>query len=378
VNSVIVPSETYHMTEPFVSKTSHTISALILAAGKGTRMKSPQPKVLHPVMGRPMIEWVMDVAKKAGATEMTLVLSQDSGLFDSLIKNHPQIRIAVQKKQQGTGDAVAAAAAAYLSAKTPSWAQSELVSGKSSKADWVLICAGDTPAMNPDTIREFIDASLASRKRLAILGMNVPEPKGYGRIIKTADGGLLGVTEERDADIATKKITICNSGVIFANVSWLFELLEGISPNNSQKEYYLTDIFGLAVKRGEPAFIFETNAASEFAGVNDRAQLAAIESTMMTRRRVEIMAGGVSISLPNTVYIDYDVTVEPNSKIDSGAVLKGKTRIARDCGIGPQVVLEDAVLGAGVQVGAHAVIIRSSVSAGQSVMPQAVIVDKEI
>ena len=366
------------MIEPVVSKTNQTISALILAAGKGTRMKSTHPKALHTVMGRTMIEWVMDIVKQAGAADITLVLSQDTGVFDFLLKTHPQTRIAVQKKQQGTGDAVAAAAAAYLGAKTPSWAGSELVSGKSTQADWVLICAGDTPAMNPETIREFMEASLASNKRLAILGMNVAEPKGYGRIIKTPDGGLAGVIEERDADAATKNITICNSGVIFANVSWLFELLEGISPNNSQKEFYLTDIFGLAVKRGEPAFVFETNAASEFAGVNDRAQLAAIEATMVARRSRELMAGGVTICLPNTVYVEADVTVESDSKIESGVVLKGKTRIARNCEIGPQVVLEDAVLGVGVKVGAHAVIIRSTVAAGQSVMPQSVIIDKEI
>ena len=366
------------MNKPVVSKSSETISAIILAAGKGTRMKSMHPKVLHKVMGRTMIEWVMDIATQAGAADITLVLSQDTGLFDCLLTEHPQTRIAIQKNQQGTGDAVASAAAAYLGAKTPSWAQSELVSGKPSKADWVLICAGDTPAMKPETIGDFIEASLLSKKRLAILGMNVSEPKGYGRILKTPDGGLAGVVEERDADTATKAITICNSGVIFANVNWLFSLLEEISPNNSQKEYYLTDIFALAVKRGESAFVFETNAASEFAGVNDRAQLAAIEATMVARRNAELMASGVTICLPHTVYVEADVSVEPDTKINAGVFLKGRTRIARNCEIGPQVVLDEAILGAGVKVGSHSVIIRSTVSAGQTVMPQTVIIDKQI
>lgn len=356
---------------------SHTISAVILAAGKGTRMKSTLPKVLHPVMGRSMLEWVIDAAKKAGATDTTLVLSSETKPFAAIVAAHPDTKIALQKSQRGTGDAVASAAKAYKKAKLPSWATSELVSGSPSDADWVLICAGDTPAINAQTIRQFIQETIASGRRLGVLGMIVPEPKGYGRLIKTSDGGLSHIVEERDADAATKKITLCNSGVIFAKTGWLFELLEGLSPTNSQNEYYLTDIFAAAAKCAEPAFVFESFAANEFQGVNDRIQLDAVERAMMHQRLEGLMSHGVTIHLLNTVFIEADVHIEPDARIYPGAYLKGKTKISRNCVIGPQVVLEDAVLGTGVVVGAHAVIIRSSVSAGSNVPPQAVVADQD-
>ncbi len=356
---------------------SHTISAVILAAGRGTRMKSTLPKVLHPVMGRSMVEWVIDAAKKAGATDTTLVLSSETKPFASVVAEHPDTKIAVQKSQRGTGDAVASAAMAYKNAKTPSWASSELVSGTPSDADWLLICAGDTPAINAQTIRQFIQETISSGRKLGVLGMIVPEPKGYGRLVKTSDGGLSHIVEERDADAAMKKITLCNSGVIFAKTSWIFELLEGISPNNSQMEYYLTDIFAGAVTRGEAAYVFETSAASEFQGVNDRIQLEAVERAMMRQRLEGLMSHGVTIHLPHTVFIEADVVIEPDARIYPGAYLKGKTKISRNCVIGPQVVLEDAALGAGVIVGAHAVVMRSSVSAGSKIPPQAVCSDQD-
>lgn len=366
------------MTETSAHHPAHNISALILAAGKGTRMKSTLPKVLHPVMGRSMVEWVMDVVKKAGATDTTLVLSPDTKPFEGLLEKLGNCRMVVQKTQRGTGDAVASAAKAYVKAKAPSWSAGDLLAGSPSPSDWILICAGDTPAMNPQTVRDFIQQTIASNKRLGVLGMIVDEPRGYGRLVKGTDGGLSKIVEERDADSATKKIKLCNSGVIFAKVDWLFELLEGLAPNNSQNEYYLTDVFSASLHRGESAFIFETTAASEFAGVNDRAQLDAIERVMMKARIEALMSQGVTVHLPDTVFIEADVIIESDTRIYPGACLRGKSRISRNCVIGPQVVLDDAVLGAGVDVGAHAVLIRTRVSAGEAIAPQSVFADKEL
>lgn len=358
--------------------TSHTISALILAAGKGTRMKSTLPKVLHPVMGRSMIEWVIDAAKKAGATDTTLVLSLDNRPFAGIINQHPDTKLTVQKTQRGTGDAVASAAKAYKKAKSPSWSDGELIAGSPSDADWILVCAGDTPAIHPQTIRNFIQSVIDSGRDLGVLGMIVPDPKGYGRLVKTSDGGLQKIIEERDADAATKKINLCNSGVIFARTDRLFGLLEGLSPTNSQSEYYLTDIFGAAASQGKAAHVFETAAAAEFQGVNDRAQLAAVEAVMLKQKLESLMSHGVTIHLPDTVFIEADVVIEPDVVIHPGAYLKGKTKISRNCVIGPQVVLEDSQLGAGVNVGAHAVLTRCSVSAGSNIPPQSAHADRNM
>ncbi len=364
--------------ETHIRGREHLIAALILAAGKGTRMKSARPKVLHPVMGRPMVDWVIETVKKAGATDITLVLSKETKPFEDFVARHFDLRVAVQNHQRGTGDAVASAASAFAGAKTPQWAETELFTGTPSPANWVLICAGDTPAMNPQTIRDFIQASLDSRKRLAVLGMNVSDPKGYGRLVRGHDGGLLKIVEERDADAATKAIKVCNTGVIFARVDWLFELLEQVAPTNAQNEYYLTDIFAAAVVKGESAFVFETSAAVEFAGVNDRSQLDMIERSMLRRRMQELMSHGVTIHLPDTVYIEADVVVEADTRIFPGACLKGKTRISRNCMIGPGVVLMDAVVGAGCELEAHAVLTRTKVAAGVHVAAQSTYADAEL
>jgi len=366
------------MTQVNPSSQNHTISALILAAGKGTRMKSALPKVLHPVMGRPMLAWIMDVVKKAGATDVTVVLSPDTTQFAKFLEAHPTLRVATQNSQRGTGDAVAAAAKAYRKAAQPSWSDGSLMRGDASSAEWILICAGDTPAINPQTIRDFIKASIASSRKLAVLGMNVSDPRGYGRLIKASDGGLKQVIEDRDADPQTKKIMLCNSGVIFAEVSWLFKMLDSLVPNNSQNEYYLTDVFAASEKQGHAAFVFESSSEAEFSGVNDRIQLERIERSMIKQRINEFLSHGVTFHLPETTYIEADVVIEPDTRIFSGVTLKGKTKIARNCIIGPGAHIEDTVLGAGVRVGAHAVLIGCQVSAGEVISPQASCTDLKV
>lgn len=360
------------MTQSKSSPARHTISALILAAGKGTRMKSAVPKVLHPVMGRPMLQWVIDVVRKAGATDVTVVLSSETKVFDDLLNPLPDVRVALQSAQRGTGDAVAAAASAYSHAVMPGWSSSRLLRGQSSQAEWVLICAGDTPGINAQTIRDFIASSLRAQRKLAVLGMNVNDPRGYGRVVTDANGGVTRIIEERDADTEIKKIKLCNSGVIFAEVAWLFKLLDGLAPNNSQNEYYLTDVFSASAALGHPAFAFQTDSETEFAGVNDRMQLEKIERTMMRRKIQELMAHGVTFHLPDTTYIEDDVVIEPDARIYAGACLRGKTHIARHCVIGHGAYVENSQLGAGVNVGAHAVLIDSCVSSGETISPQAV------
>ncbi|MCX6123368.1 MAG: NTP transferase domain-containing protein, partial [Proteobacteria bacterium] len=269
--------------------------AVILAAGKGTRMKSSLPKVLHPLMGKPVLSWVIAAVKDAGVSEIALVLGSDTTRFQQLLKENPGVRVAVQKGQKGTGDAVASASGAFIGVTTPSYAEGELRVGSPIKAEWLLVVTGDTPAISAKTLKEFIASTLHSGKRLGVLGMEMPDPRGYGRLIKGPSGGLTKIVEERDADSETRKIQLCNSGIMMAKASWLFELLGQVAPHNSQNEYYLTDIFLLAANSQAPAHIFETKSDHEFAGINDRMQLEALEEWMLERRRRDMMSSGVTL-----------------------------------------------------------------------------------
>lgn len=355
-----------------------SVAALILAAGKGTRMKSTLPKVLHPVLERPMVEWVIRAVTSAGIDDVCIILASMDTQFTDLMNRYPNLRIALQKHARGTGDAVASAASAFANAQTPHWAAAQLEKGLPSPADWVLICAGDTPAINPNILGQFKSSTLSSGRPLGLLGMKIENPFGYGRVICDNDGHLVRIVEEKDANNAEKKITLCNSGVILANVDYLFDMLAKIEPNNAQGEYYLTDIFQISALRGNPAYVFETSDGDQFSGINDRNQLASLEQSMMSSHATRLMHHGVTIRLPHTVFLGAAVMVESDTTLNPGVFLSGDTQISRNCTIGPHVVIEDSVIGAGVAIGAHSVIRRSKISAGTLIPPHSTLADKDI
>jgi bifunctional UDP-N-acetylglucosamine pyrophosphorylase/glucosamine-1-phosphate N-acetyltransferase len=347
-----------------------SISAVILAAGKGTRMKSQLPKVLHPLCGRSMIEWVMGAIRDSGVSDMTLVLSPELSRFETLLAKHQDVRVVVQESARGTGDAVACAALAFSGATIPSYVDSRLVQGSPISSGWTMIATGDAPAISSDTLKRFIKESKQSKRRLAVLGMRVPDPRGYGRLVCDASGSLLKIVEEKDADSATREIKLCNSGVIFCETKFLFELLSGITPNNAKNEYYLTDIFGAAAKLGQGAFVFECENHEEFAGVNDRLQLESLESWLLNKRRSELMLNGVTIHLPSTVFLGADVVVCEDSELHGPVSLTGSTNIGRAVCIKAGSTLHDVHVGAGsviennVSLASLRVMAGSIVSAG--------------
>ena len=346
----------------------HSICALILAAGKGTRMKSKLPKVLHPIMGRPMLDWVIGAVRDAGAAEITLVLSSETATFADFLSRHADIRVAIQEGQRGTGDAVASAASAFVGQKMPSYARGRLERGSLVSSPWVLVTAGDTPAISASTIRAFAEGVMNSGKKLGVLGMNLSQPKGYGRLLRDSKGGLNRIVEEKDASPEERSIALCNTGIIMAHTSWLFELLQAIEPNNSQNEYYLTDIFSLSASRGEPAHVYESPDGREFAGVNDRVQLDASERFLLGRRREALMVSGVTFHLPETVYLDGSVEVEEDAELGPNVTLQRNTKIGRAAKIGAGAVLMDAMIGGGSVVGPGCVLTNCRVAAG-SVVP---------
>lgn len=332
------------------------IASIVLAGGKGTRMKSDLPKVFHKVCGKSILDRVIDTLKQAGISNLALVAGGDLESF-SAYNQDSTITVVQQINRLGTGDAVAAASLAFSDQQLPSYSRSKLIHGSLISSDYVLITAADTPALSDTVIKDFIESSIKKSSSLSVIGMKLPNPFGYGRLIKDHDGTLKKIVEQKDANEQEKKVQLCNSGVILAKTNVLFELVSKLENNNAQQEYYLTDCFELAKKQGEIVSIFETDDHESFIGVNNRIQLADAESIILERNRKRLMQNGATIHLASTCYIEDGVTVGNDSVIMGPCYLKGSTNIAKACVIEANCLLENAqILEAGTVVKAGTVI----------------------
>jgi bifunctional UDP-N-acetylglucosamine pyrophosphorylase/glucosamine-1-phosphate N-acetyltransferase len=321
------------------------IAGIVLAAGKGTRMLSATPKVLHHVNGQPMLSYILGALANSGVAPVVLVLGSDLTGFGPLLDNAGALRVAIQQSARGTGDAVAAAGYAFSNIEMPRYASGKLQAGTPVDATHVLISAGDTPAITADTIKAFLAHCTQVKSRLAVLGMEPPEPKGYGRLVRSESGKLQAIVEEKDATEAIRAISLCNSGVIFAEVRLLFSLLGGIEDSNAQGEYYLTDCFAAARQRGIETDIFVASNHLDFLGVNNREQLAMLEDILAERKRKHLMHAGVTMRQPATISVDHAVTVGRETVLDTGVVLRGATEVGENCRIGAHSVLRNVIVG---------------------------------
>ncbi|MES2744230.1 MAG: hypothetical protein V4655_02340, partial [Bdellovibrionota bacterium] len=247
----------------------------------------------------------------------------------------------LQRDRLGTGEAVACAGFGLDGINPPPYASGSLLAGPKLNARYVLICAGDTPAMDPQIISEFVQTCLNKQVKLAVLGMNHPDPKGYGRLITDDKQQLLRIVEEKDASETERRVKLCNSGVIFAETQHLFSILGSLTQGNVQKEYYLTDCFALSLSRGEPALVWPTDDYGSFDGVNDRIQLAKLEERVAAKIRQRWMAEGATFILASSTYIEADVTIGSDTRIGPHASLMGRTSIGKGCEIGSHVALKD-------------------------------------
>jgi bifunctional UDP-N-acetylglucosamine pyrophosphorylase/glucosamine-1-phosphate N-acetyltransferase len=320
------------------------IAAIILAAGKGTRMQSETPKVLHKVCGTPMLERIMQTVEKTGIKKFCLVLGESPDLFNGILERYSHTTSVMQENRLGTGDAVAATACAFKGVNTPSYASGRLTQGSKLEAGYVLICAGDTPALDPEVLGDFVDKCLEQNRKLGLIGIHHPEPTGYGRLLCNKEGLLEGIVEEKDASDHEKRLNLVNSGVIFAETKYLFHLLDKIDCENAQGEYYLTDCFAVAAREKDPAYVYNCNEYRAFSGVNARSQLVAIETWLMQKRAESFIASGVTIHLPETCYIEDGVAIEPDTDIGAHCSLLGSTKIARGATIGAHCVLNGATI----------------------------------
>lgn len=312
-------------------------------------MYSAIPKVLHPVAGRPMVRWVFEALKGAGIDSLCLVLSEERQGFEEFLSQERRLTVAVQRNRLGTGDAVAATAWSFQGVTPASYAAGGHLSGERIQADFVLVATADTPAITSAELKTFLEALKKSGQGLGVLGMRVPEPKGYGRMV--AEGSeLIAIVEEKDADAETKRIDVCNTGYIACETALLFGLLHELKPDNAQKEYYLTDVVRYARARGLKPLMHVAKEYRDFAGVNDRAQLADVEHWLIKRKARELMAKGVSIHLPDTVYIEGTVEADADADIGSGCRLIGRTKIGGGAKIGAGSVIQDTVIQPGESV----------------------------
>lgn len=245
-------------------------AAIILAAGRGKRMRSQRPKVLHTIAGRPLIDHVLSRLQEAGIQDLCLVLGENHSDFEPFLAQNPKLAVCVQSRANGTAGA-AGAAAAYLGYEGPAYSPSRLVRGHTCQADWTIVTPGDTPGISPSTIASFLRACQDSDSVLGVLAMQVPDPKGYGRIVCDTQGRLQRIVEEKDADSETQKITTVNTGLICARTNYLFDALRGITNDNQQNEYYLTDLFEHCPNG---AYVHTTKDWQAFCGINNPEQLA--------------------------------------------------------------------------------------------------------
>ena len=320
--------------------------AAILAAGMGTRMRSGLPKILHRVAGEPLISHVMDAALGAGVTDLLLVVGHQreevmAALGDSL-------RYAVQDPQLGTGHALQQAM--RLLDPLP---------------DKVVVLYGDTPLLTSTTVSRMVAESEGAA--IVLLSADIPDPIGYGRVIRDKDGSVVAIVEEADATPAQRSITEINSGLYCFDGSWIAANLGKIE-KSAKGEYYLTDLVALAVSQHEVVRTVQAADPVEVMGVNDRAQLAEAERVMRERLCRKLMDSGVTVVDPAATYVGRHVSVGADSVIHPGSHLGGRTVIGERCEIGPNSIIEDSVVGNGCSVLAS-MLERCRIADGVSIGP---------
>ncbi|MCL2473461.1 MAG: bifunctional UDP-N-acetylglucosamine diphosphorylase/glucosamine-1-phosphate N-acetyltransferase GlmU [Alphaproteobacteria bacterium] len=313
------------------------LACVILAAGKGTRMKSDLPKVLHSVAGCPMLAHVIKACEEANADTITVVVSDEA--LSEAVKPY---KTAIQKEQLGTGDAVKAAKDALSDFKGN-----------------VLVAFGDAPLITSDTIKLLVDSKESSNASISVACFSTPSPEGYGRIVKDGSGYILKIVEAVDCSKEELKITLCNGGIMLFDSEKLWKYLERIDNNNKKKEYFLTDCIALSVSEGDKVSSVLINQ-NELLGVNSQKELAMAESVMQERLRNAVMENGVTMLCPDSVYLSHDTVIGKGTVIEPNVIIKEKVVIGENVTIKAFSYLEGTVIENNAVIGPFARIRPSS------------------
>jgi bifunctional UDP-N-acetylglucosamine pyrophosphorylase/glucosamine-1-phosphate N-acetyltransferase len=331
----------------------HKIVAIVLAAGQGTRMRSGRAKVLHEILGRPMVAYPVAASLEAGAAEVVVVVGHQGELVEAALRTEfpgAPLRFAVQTEQRGTGHAVQCAL-------------------PQASGDQLLLLCGDTPALDAKTLHALIDLHLERDAALTLTSFVAADPTGYGRVVRAADGHPVRIVEERDADPNLAAIREVNAGLYLVERDALVWALGQLSPDNAQSELYLTDTVALLGNAGRTIAGMTLQDPSVVAGVNTRAQLAELEATLSRRINRAWMEAGVTIQSPETVRIEPSVRIEVDAVIGPQVQLRGRTRVGRGARVDTGSILVDCTLAEGAQLRPYVVAEDVELASGASAGP---------
>lgn len=327
------------------------IAALLLAAGKGTRMRSELPKVLHPLLGQPLLAHPVQTVLALGARPVVVVVGFGAEDVKAAFA-HAELRFVVQAEQLGTGHA-ALQARPILHDFTGD----------------ILIMPGDAPLLRAETLKALLQHHRKEDASLTVLTTSLPDALHYGRIVRDAEGHLERIVEAKDADPVIRAIREINSGVYLVKAEFLFAALARVGNQNAQGEYYLTDIVGLGRAGGHRLSAYLHADAGELAGVNDRLELAAAEVWLQQHQNQRLMRAGVSFEQPDSIRVEVPVQVEADVSLGAGVQLRGHTRVARGVRVEPGAILTDCMVGQGCHIGAYSVLTGLELEARTRVPP---------
>ncbi len=328
------------------------LAAVILAAGKGTRMKSALPKVLHPICGQPMLYYPLEAARMAGFNQLKVVVGHRAEQVSETFAAE-DITWIKQTDQLGTGHALMCAA--------------DSLRGYSGA---LLLLCGDVPLLQPETLQQLQNYHSQQKAAVTVLTAQMPNPAGYGRVIRDGEQ-VLQIVEEKDADEQQRQVTEINTGTYLFDAAFVLSALKGLNKNNAQGEYYLTDVVAAAVAAGEKTRALCVEDPTEVMGINDRCQLAEAEVLMRWKINAELMFAGVSMPDPTTVYIDNGVEIGPDTILHPNVHLHGKTSIGKNCSVETGVVVVDSQIADGSLLKAGSVIEESQIGPDCKIGPMA-------
>ena len=328
---------------------------VVLAAGKGTRMKSALPKVLHRVAGRPLILHVLATARALAPRSTTVVVGHEADALKRALAEQPGLSFVVQEPQLGTAHALLITAAAL-----------ERATGT------LVLLSGDVPLLSVRTLKTLVDRHTSTGAAATVVTALVDDPRGYGRIIRTDRSSgeqIARIVEEKDAAPAEREIREINSGIYAFALEGLFDAVRSIASENAQREYYLPDLVAIYRQRGRKVETITVSNPDEIRGVNSRSELAAVSTIVRHEKTTELMASGVTIEDPATAYIDGEVTIGPDTILHPGVFIEGRTTIGSACEIHSGARIVDSQIGDRVTVLNHCVINNSRVASDASIGP---------
>lgn len=323
--------------------------ALVLAAGKGTRMKSELPKVVHPILGKPMVAYVIEAVKSVGCKDVILITGYKSNLVKEALSNY-QVDYVEQPEQLGTGHAVQCYARATAE-----------------KPQNLLVVCGDTPLISVDTLNEMIRVHEEQKPAVTMMTLQMQEPGNYGRVLRK-DGLVTAIREAKDCSNEELQVNEVNLAVYIFESEFLFSSIFSLTSNNRQNEYYLTDLIEAAVKQNKKVLAVVEKDESSTLGINSRQHLAQVSDILQQQILEKHMSAGVTVTSPQTTFIGPDVEIAADTTIHPNTMLHGKTRIGSNCVIGPGCRISDSAIGSD-SIAEFCVITRSTVADSSRIEP---------